>query len=366
MGRACSVPGCKTGYRSCKEKFSTFSFPENEQLKCKWINAIHRPRDFEVTKNTCVCILHFKESQIIRTVKKKNARIEDIVELERPRLTDDAVPSVFPNQPSYFTTDPPTKRKPPEDRRQSLVAREEAEFNDWCATDEIKDFSDFLSKFQSKIAPSTFDHKIYNDFILLFKVNTSLNNVPEIMCSVKIFCNLKVQVYFRNNCLPSSRFKGFLSKSNELKYWTAFGSLMSHVNAISPTDISSFANDIQALFEQMELILKLWTPSAENPSVVTESSKLTKLNFLLEQMKLLTFICPRYSSNLLLWASSICLSFPSAYLSIRNDGIITLPHPLHIKRLTGSLKSEVGLSNEQVKYQRSRSLGLCQVREPRE
>ena len=64
------------------------------------------------TRNNGVCELHFKPDDIIRErvdtnenrKKKKNNNLSLV------RLRDDAVPSIFPNCPSYLTKDWPPRR----------------------------------------------------------------------------------------------------------------------------------------------------------------------------------------------------------------------------------------------------------------
>ena len=65
MVYTCSIPGCKTGYKSCKseEKVALFGFPSNEELKQQWISAIPR-KNWAITKNHKVCIKHFSNDDI--------------------------------------------------------------------------------------------------------------------------------------------------------------------------------------------------------------------------------------------------------------------------------------------------------------
>jgi len=64
MPRTCCVVGCLTGYKSNKEKVSTFSFSKNEEILNKWIKVVPR-RDFTVTKNSAIRSKHFTDDQII-------------------------------------------------------------------------------------------------------------------------------------------------------------------------------------------------------------------------------------------------------------------------------------------------------------
>ncbi|GIY86891.1 hypothetical protein CEXT_743661 [Caerostris extrusa] len=42
-----------------------------------------------------------------------------------PKLTPDAYPSIFPNQPAYLSSDPVSKRKTPSERRNEMLKRDE-------------------------------------------------------------------------------------------------------------------------------------------------------------------------------------------------------------------------------------------------
>jgi len=123
MVYTCCVPGCRTGYRPTKketleavtscERISVFKFPNDENLRKKWIRAIpiqHRIgkklAEFTPTPSHRVCELHFTERDFDRestdlSTSRKNAR--DNTLLKHIRLKPAAIPSVFPNCPSYLS-----------------------------------------------------------------------------------------------------------------------------------------------------------------------------------------------------------------------------------------------------------------------
>lgn len=74
----------------------------------KWARKIKR--DDKVLKDTCiVCSRHFDERIIQRMFR--HITNGEVVELdrERPALTEDAVPTFFPDAQSYFTKQLPKK-----------------------------------------------------------------------------------------------------------------------------------------------------------------------------------------------------------------------------------------------------------------
>ena len=120
MGWKCCVPHCKSGYKKGKEdppptsKLSFYRFPPEPGLRHKWIRNISRS-DQEPNKNSRVCSIHFKDTdfQAERTDKrfnsKKNSGKPRPAELQKRLLLQDAVPSIFPNLPKYFTKTVPDR-----------------------------------------------------------------------------------------------------------------------------------------------------------------------------------------------------------------------------------------------------------------
>lgn len=109
-GNTCFVPLCKGGYKSSEEKVSLFRAPTDPVRLQEWSRNIKRNN--KILDNTCVvCSRHFDERYIQRTFKHvTNGEVVEL-ERERPALTGDAVPTIFPDAPLYFTKHVPKKRK---------------------------------------------------------------------------------------------------------------------------------------------------------------------------------------------------------------------------------------------------------------
>lgn len=349
MPRTCSVPHCDTNFHSVLKVnptiVATFAFPSDPDQRQKWLRAIHR-ENFVPTKHSAVCIRHFHEEHIVRISKRKKTLGQV---LKFPYLTEDAVPGIFLEQPSYMTTEPPSNRKDPEERRLALNERNEAEFEDWQVKDQIKSFQDLCDNYNHRDL-FNFNVQKFPEFLYFYKTNVSLNSIPEISHGVKIFTNLKMQAYVGNLPLPSKRFKGMLNNDLECVHWSAFESLLSHLGSLEASDVSTFVNCMEELCAHVDRILQQWTPSLTNYMNDDNSPILTKLSFFREQIKLLTRKIPRYSSDLILWSCSIYFAFPAAYVMMRDANVLTLPHPSHLKRISGDLKSEAGVSKDQVSY----------------
>ncbi|KAM7301545.1 uncharacterized protein ISCGN_017064 [Ixodes scapularis] len=109
-GRTCYVPGCKSGYKSCTVKASLFRPPKDAFRRVQWAQNIKRA-DKDLTSDCAVCERHFEEHFIDRTFRHIIGG--EIVEMprDRPQLKSDAIPTVFPDAPKYFTKKAHIKRK---------------------------------------------------------------------------------------------------------------------------------------------------------------------------------------------------------------------------------------------------------------
>jgi hypothetical protein len=100
MPRTCWAPGCKTGYRSnINSDRHLFSVPADKCLE--WSQKI--PRDGQLTSKHYICDIHFEEHFITKSFETAVGGQSVAVLRERWRLTSDAVPTIFPNIPSYLS-----------------------------------------------------------------------------------------------------------------------------------------------------------------------------------------------------------------------------------------------------------------------
>lgn len=125
MPSSCCVPLCSSNYDNA-ERITVFKFPKSLEKRKQWVRAIHRDQ-FEVKDSAVVCIQHFEERFLIRAdsiVKLDGTTLT--VPRTRIKLSNDAFPTIFLNQPQYLTTPLPQKRKEPEERKKEYLKRETA------------------------------------------------------------------------------------------------------------------------------------------------------------------------------------------------------------------------------------------------
>ena len=98
MPNHCSAPVCRSNYRG--ESYTpVFKLPPAPpQLRIQWLNALHRD-DTGDLKSIYVCLNHFNTTDII-TVDRVMQAIR-----ARPRLCQNAVPSILPGCPSYLSSE---------------------------------------------------------------------------------------------------------------------------------------------------------------------------------------------------------------------------------------------------------------------
>ncbi|KAH8010042.1 hypothetical protein HPB51_024392 [Rhipicephalus microplus] len=106
----CFLPGCNSGYRSCKTKFSLFRGPKEPERLQQWTRNIKR--DDKRLDDACVfCERHFEPSFIERTFKIViQGNVEEILR-DVPLLAKEAVPTAFSDAPKYLYKPLPQKRK---------------------------------------------------------------------------------------------------------------------------------------------------------------------------------------------------------------------------------------------------------------
>lgn len=143
MPRKCTVPNCNSNYDSQEKYVSTFSFPKCDEMKAKWISAL-RIVDFCPTKNSAICIKHFKDEDVINHHKVDGKTLDE--SLIQRRLKPSAVPSIFTHFSKHYLPKTVQKRTDPVDRASKVIIAHEQNIEDFLQKDRIKDFKEFSSE----------------------------------------------------------------------------------------------------------------------------------------------------------------------------------------------------------------------------
>ncbi len=112
MGWKCCVPGCNSGYVSNTKSINTadillpkpsfHSFPVDNEMKKKWLSAIHR-KDYVVTNSSRVCSKPFYATDFKEKTEDGNTTRSKNKVIVLKLLKSGAVPKIFENQPAYLT-----------------------------------------------------------------------------------------------------------------------------------------------------------------------------------------------------------------------------------------------------------------------
>ncbi|XP_049274382.1 uncharacterized protein LOC119401914 isoform X2 [Rhipicephalus sanguineus] len=117
MGRCC-IPYCRGNYDN-GPKVRVFSLPRDAARRIVWQRVIpRRDVDINTLRDPKVCELHFKP-EYLRTTSRYTS--SDGITVEAPmratRLTEDAVPTIFPNSPAYVHDRAPARNASARKRR---------------------------------------------------------------------------------------------------------------------------------------------------------------------------------------------------------------------------------------------------------
>ncbi|XP_055924540.1 uncharacterized protein LOC129956631 [Argiope bruennichi] len=200
MPLICCVPNCNGNYRN-GPRVSVFAFPKNEELKKKWLSAIHR-EGFYPTQHSRVCELHFKKNDIERETSLFDSKSGKLLSapLKYPRLVIGAIPSQMPNCAAYMSSST-FHRENPEIKKMKLEqqyvekALQESiiEKKKYDETREFKNLEELKQRI-SLVNLKNFWNVIHKENKILF-VNIEVSSGPEIALSVVINDVLEVSAF---------------------------------------------------------------------------------------------------------------------------------------------------------------------------
>lgn len=334
MPRRCCVPGCKSNYDSTLKNgegpVSTFCFPRDNDLLCRWKKAIPRA-NWEPSKGSFVCSKHFSDSEVIRSenVRKGDGSYEVIL-LKNPKLVSDAVPHIFPNLPQYLST---TKklRTDPSKRRQMCEQRQEELHKQTQAKDEIKNFSELkLKASQDNTLFCDWNVKVFEDQLYLYTLNIDthheeLQNV-RVLNSICVDSELRVKVFIGKNEVSPNDLKCILPNTLIMNRWSQLQNLLARFKQNPSTGAqNSFDFHIKKAEEHLGIALEY-----SNGQECTSK----QLDLLKDQLKMCTLKKPRYSISTVIFAFLIFCISQSTYELIR--GFLFLPHKRYLQYLASS------------------------------
>jgi len=251
---------------------------------------------------------------------------------EAPVLTEDAVPTLFPNTPSYLSTVLPLKRKHPDDRRAEASARDDEVLQNFLDADIITTFDILRTDLPSKVMDLGTDwifvSTAKHDYMLFVNIDSLNSGCPVISASFKVLSDMSVKIFDSKQCRDSNELAWLLGDESKLTRWSQLPNICTFL-----TNSCKVLNPIPTAAEHINVVkdrFKQLIHASKND----EGNKMEfRLKFLLKQFELLYSVQNRYSPDCLLLAFKIyCLSRP-VYSYLR-ESCLTLPHPSYLRQLT--------------------------------
>lgn len=287
MPRRCCVPNCSSNYDTsiANDGFvSAFSFPKPESPMFNlWMKSIPR-ENWQPTKHSQVCLKHFRETDIVRANEVGRP-------LKRIRLAEGAVPSLFPNCPSYLSkSEPSCSRRDPNVRREKALAHCEEINNEFLSQDRIGNFENFRENFKSDLNLNDWFFKINADSIIFFLVEEDPIGICEFVVRISVSEDLFVRIFIKGSELSDEDLKWVLPKSKKLTLWSQLVNILSRYKHCRETSQPSREIYLRAALRDLEAAFE----------IDDEYEHAGKLEILINQLKHFFTKQTRYDSSIII------------------------------------------------------------------
>ncbi|KAH9374829.1 hypothetical protein HPB48_015762 [Haemaphysalis longicornis] len=338
MPGSCCAPNCKSNYDAKGSSVRVYRFPTDPQRRAAGTKAVCR-EDFTPSKHTVLCENHFVPTDFVRSATYTDVQTGKVVEvpLERVRLKETAVPSVFANCPKYMSRPAVPARETPEEKKARLEAaslRKAIELSVAAQEEEdrrnqVKSFSEFC-KALPHFSVSEFWTVIVKDSVVMF-LDLALDRAPAVRSSVRVSADLCVDVFFGETRLESVSGVNVPSQLEDLRQ------LNEVLQCVEKLQICCATDGCQKAHRLLELVLRLLQDvCSEYEQQDLHGWHLEVVKFVSAQIELLLRNPLRYAPEMLVFAALLYTISPHAYRFIRSSMKVKLPHPATIRRLCSS------------------------------
>ncbi|QQP35180.1 Putative LOC101234561, partial [Caligus rogercresseyi] len=353
MVNKCCVPQCQTGYNNHKDPgVSCHHFPADPDLRQAWKAAIPR-ENFEPSKYSVVCSLHFVDSDFKKESLDSNPQRKRMNSALVSRLlVKEAIPTLFPNLPFYYSK---PKHKPRSDnscqtRHEKTFLRLEKEAEAFLEGENFFSVDDMMERLDLSCFPDVLVTKKDNVVLICQLALSEDDSPPQLIFAIEIFNDLTFQVWIGRKVLSRRSFSHII-KDDRLSSSGQLINLIAY--ARNNQKIIKTENDP---FEECYQVLAQTIYQCEDCSEDTKK----KVAFIMEQLNLLSRKenARRYSPTLLAVACLWENTSPSLYRMILRDGFLTLPSSSHLRRLSSAFSVERGVSEGTKAYLKARARKL--------
>ncbi len=290
-----------------------------------------------------MCSLHFKSSDYQKQSKDNKRRSKrPQQELLQRQLEKWAVPSIFPNLPSYLSRDLPEPRastSSAESRREREAAREVEKEKQMLEQDKIKSFDDFKERKEKIDLPDNVHVVCKDSSVLFISFKDSTDTEPM---KIKYYLEVTSKLDYTMavcSCKISNRKVAHINNSDKIKTFLAVSKILSFLNNTDETKDKDFLYIVGETLQEV----------AEKEE---DHTKRKKLLFLSEQLFLATRPKKgrKYSSDLLAAAVLWKTTSTALYKQLLREDCLTLPSLSLLTKLSRSLTTDTGVSQASVGY----------------
>ena len=345
-----------TGYCvACKKRVDCNTvqlhrFPKDVNLKQVWISKLRRVvgDDWRCSDSSRVCSNHFLPTDYGRKDSNKWRKSKSP---GKPKLTREAVPSVFTTFTPRSTKYAAAECRAVQDEKKAVIAKEEQQASACEALlqkeraekeDTFTTIQDLLLRIPCKILPASVEKIAQGNKISFVKL--MLVDKPLIEYCVVLDESLSCKIWLRGD---EVLLRGLLSdeKSKIDNKITSFKLLEKLFLALEEKNVEKSKE------KKLEEIIK----EIQDLGIISN-----KINFICEQLSLVLKHpnARRYSKDFLARACMWHSVSPALYKQIEKSGIITIPNHKYARRLTNSITIENEMSEGTIAYLRARQAKL--------
>lgn len=283
-------------------------------------------------------------------------------------LKEDAIPSIFPGMPSYFTTPVSSKRSTSatSSGRHDMEAERIAELEgNLRAADVIHSIETLKAELeQHSNTPSGFDIIMQTkdgetSLYILFLIE--MNGVTRIGGYIKVDETLQLSVVISDNKLTSDQYSDVFDCTTDQITFTGIVNLMSRVKHLIGEGLSS--EDYSETRHSFLLKCAENTLREVCDNSTCDSEQKAFLTFIIEQLQLLSVSKHgrRYSTTLIILSYTLFAVSSTAYETLRNSNCVIIPSIRQLRNIANiiNLNSTID-SNRIVGYLKKRVSTLSQ------
>lgn len=360
MPSSCVAFGCKSGYhtqkQSDREQGITFhSFPLHDSVLCDaWVRSVHR-KDFQPSKHSKLCSLHFTESDYIQNRSDSNTarrRKKESVSIKplRRYLKPSAIPTILPNAPHYLTNaknEPrSTNKSTASQRAAEAQSRLDALCENFAVSDDISTSSldTILQKLKSESVPGGFYFQIVDARLLVFTL-TCEDSIVTVSACIIVNDSKEISVNLHGKKVAADKFNDICSRKSILSTFSELLNVMARVKCMAEEKVTTASEEINSAVESLRTSLNLL---ADDTCLLSSKTQVyQKVKYATEQLELCMKPpnCRHYSPSLMVWSYLLFSQSSSTYKQLRNEASLSLPSPVTLRKITRRMNDTHGLDN---------------------